>query len=211
MALFQKKPAVSDSAPAYTIGSSKTVLIVGLGNPGEQFSGTRHNMGFSVLDKFASDNDFPGWVTKKDLSATVCIKNLGETRVILCKPETFMNESGRAVQSMQRFFRIYNPDTLVVYDELALPYGQIRAREGGTDAGHNGVKSLLTQIGDDFGRLRVGIGNKESQKTDSAKFVLGKFSSSEKEYLPKILAEASAMITEYIFGGSLPHDTRTVI
>ena len=211
MALFQKKPQVSDNMPLYTIGNIRTVLILGLGNPGKKYIGTRHNIGFELLNHFAGKNDFPAWIAKKDLKCQLTMRNLGENRVILCKPTTFMNHSGEAAQAVQHFYRVYNPQTLAVYDELAIPLGQLRTRLGGTDAGHNGVKSLIQHLGDDFGRLRIGIGSDLAEKKDAADFVLTKFTKAEQGVVPKILQEANALITEYIFGGSLPHDTRTVI
>lgn len=211
MALFQKRPQVQSGTPLYTIGANKTVLIIGLGNPGEEYSGTRHNIGFAVLDEFAAKNDFPGWVMKKDLKCQLTAANLGENRVVLCKPETFMNNSGQAAQSAQRYYRVYNQNTLAVYDELAIPFGSLRTRLGGSDAGHNGVKSLIQHIGDDFGRLRIGTGSDVSRKADAANFVLGKFTQTEQGNLPQITREANALITEYIFSGELPRETRSVL
>jgi len=211
MALFQKKPMVTSSAPAYTIGATKTLLIIGLGNPDRKYKGTRHNVGFAVLDDFARHNDFPSWTNKKDLKAELTMHNLGESRVVLAKPTTYMNSSGEAAQAVQRFYRIYNPYTLAVYDELAIPFGQIRTRVGGSGAGHNGVKSLIQHLGDDFGRIRIGVGNGQAQTADGAEFVLSGFNKAEQGSLPKVLREASALITECIFSSHLPHDTRTVI
>jgi PTH1 family peptidyl-tRNA hydrolase len=211
MAFFQKKPQIQSGSPLYTLGANKTVLIIGLGNPGKGYTGTRHNIGFEILDEFAAKNDFPGWLAKKDLKAEITSANLGENRVILCKPTAFMNNSGQAAQAVQRFFRVYNQSTLAVYDELAIPFGSLRTRLGGSDAGHNGVKSLIQHLGDDFGRLRVGIGSETAKKAEAADFVLGKFDKSEQGLLPPIIREANAIITEYVFGGQLPHETRSVI
>lgn len=211
MAFFQKKPQVQSGAPLYSLGAHKTVLIIGLGNPGKEYAGTRHNIGFEVLDEFAKKNDFPGWLSKKDLKCEMAIQNMGENRVILCKPAAFMNNSGEAAQAAQRFYRVYNQNTLAVYDELAIPFGSLRTRVGGSDAGHNGVKSLIQHINDDFGRLRVGVGSETSQKANAADFVLGKFTKKEQENLSLIIREAGAIITEYIFSGELPHETRTAI
>ena len=208
--MFERKKEYASGAPLYSIGAHKTVLVIGLGNPGKQYGGTRHNIGFEVLDHFAKQNDFPAWIAKKDLKCELTVRSLGENQVILCKPTTFMNLSGEAAQAVQHFYRVYNPQTLATYDELAIPLGQLRTRLGGTDAGHNGVKSLIQHMGDDFGRLRVGIGSEISKKTDSSDFVLGKFTKEEQGIIPKILQEANALITEYIFSGTLPHDTRTV-
>jgi PTH1 family peptidyl-tRNA hydrolase len=211
MSLFQKKPQVQSNAPLYSIGANKTILIIGFGNPGKEYDGTRHNVGFAVIDEFAAKNDFPGWQAKKDLKSQIAVQNMGENRVILCKPATFMNSSGAAAQAVQHFYRVYNQNTLAIYDELAIPFGSLRTRVGGSDAGHNGVKSLIKHLGEDFGRLRIGIGSDISKKADAANFVLGKFSKQEQESLPLINREAGAIITEYIFSGQLQNDTRSIV
>jgi PTH1 family peptidyl-tRNA hydrolase len=211
MALFQKKPQVQSGAPLYSIGAHKNILIIGLGNTGKEYAGSRHNIGFKIIDEFAAKNNFPGWLNKKDLKCQLTLQNMGENRVILCKPTTYMNNSGEAAQAAQRFYQVYNQNTLAVYDELAVPFGSLRTRQGGSDAGHNGVKSLIGHIGDDFGRLRVGIGSETSKKVVSSDYVLGRFSKAETEILALIIREANAVITEYIFGGELPHQTRTVL
>lgn len=210
MALLQKKPYVTSSAPAYTIGGTRNVLIIGLGNPEKKYAGTRHNIGFAVLDDFAKANDFPAWTAKRDMKSLVTAANLGDNRVILAKPTTYVNLSGEAAQALQRFYRLSNLNTLAVYDELAIPFGQMRTRLGGSDAGHNGVKSLIQHLGEDFGRLRIGIGSPQARNADAADFVLKKFSQEEQRELPLILREANALITEYIFGGALQPETRTV-
>jgi PTH1 family peptidyl-tRNA hydrolase len=210
MALFQKKLDSSDGSSLYTVGMSKNILIIGLGNPGKKYDGTRHNIGFEILDNFAKKNNFQGWIAKKDLKCEITTSNMGSTRVILCKPSTFMNASGEAAQAVQRYYRVYNSETLVIYDELAIPFGSLRTRVGGSDGGHNGVKSLIEHLGDDFNRLRIGTGNEISKKADASDFVLGKFTKNEQEVVPLISREAAAVITEFIFGGKLPHETRTI-
>ncbi len=211
MALFERKKEYASGAPLYSVGGHKTILVVGLGNPGKEFEGTRHNIGFDVVDDFAKRNDFPDWMNKKDLKSLVTIHTLGDSKVILIKPTTFMNSSGEALQAVQHFYRVYNSTTIAVYDELAIKFGQLRTRVGGSDAGHNGVKSLINQSGDDFGRIRIGIGNEVSDKADAANFVLGKFSKEEKGSLSPIIKEAGVLITEYIYSGELPHETRTAL
>jgi peptidyl-tRNA hydrolase, PTH1 family len=211
MAFFQKKPQVQSSAPLYSIGAHKNILIIGLGNAGKDYAGSRHNIGFKILDEFASKNEFPAWTLKKDLKCQLAVQNMGENRVILCKPATFMNNSGEAAQATQHFYQVYNQNTLAVYDELAIPFGSLRTRRGGSAAGHNGVKSLIQHLGEDFERLRVGIGTDMAQRADSSDFVLGKFTRPETEAMPQIIRESNAIITEYIFGGELPHETRSVL
>lgn len=210
MALFQKKTDTSKVTGLYTLGNNKTVLVIGLGNPEKEYDGTRHNIGFSAVDNFAKSNDFPGWVLKKDLKCQLSIHTLADTRVILCKPATYMNLSGEAAQAVQRFYRVYNPETLAIYDELDIPFGQIRTRVGGSAAGHNGVKSLVQHIGDDFSRIRVGIGNDISEKADSADFVLGKFSKYEQESVPPILRETNSLISDFLAGNFQP-ETRSIL
>lgn len=210
MALFQKRPQITTSLPYYTIGSGKNILLVGLGNPEDKYMGTRHNVGFEVVNYFAKANDFPGWVLKKDLKSFISSKNIGEVKVVIIKPVTFMNSSGEAVAAVQRFYRIYNKDSLVAYDELDIKFGQLRTRSGGGDAGHNGVKSLIQHVGEDFGRLRVGVGSEISQKANAVDFVLGKFTKKEQGKLDLILREANELINGFIFKGELPHETRAV-
>lgn len=210
MALFERKPVVSNSLPLYSIGAQKSLLIIGLGNPGQQYSQTRHNIGFEVLDYFASKNDVAGWQTKKDLDCQIAIATIASTRVILCKPTTFMNRCGVAAQKVQSFYKLSNRETLAIYDELAVPFGSIRARTGGSDAGHNGVKSLIELIGNEFSRLRIGIGS-EYSSNNTADFVLKPFSVEEKKAIEMVIKEASAMVQEFIASGSLPHETRSII
>lgn len=210
MALFQRNPHEMSKLPLFTLGSNKDVLIVGLGNPGKEYEDTRHNIGFEVVEEFAKQNDFPTWTKKNDLKCEMTINNIGQCRVILVKPTTFMNLSGQAMQAVQKFYRVYNLSSLVIHDELAIPFGQIRTRVGGSDAGHNGIKSLIQYIGDDFGRLRIGVGSEIADKSDAAEFVLKKFSKEEQGKLPKIISEAASKIDSYIASGELPHETRTV-
>src|SRR5205807_917567 len=106
MALFQKKPQTSSSAPLYTLGLNKTVLIVGLGNPSKQYADTRHNLGFRCVDAFAQQHEFPAWTARKDLKSHLTSHNIGDARVILAKPTTFMNKSGEAVQAVQQFYKL---------------------------------------------------------------------------------------------------------
>jgi peptidyl-tRNA hydrolase, PTH1 family len=212
MALFQRQPINLKQNLPYTISiSTSTVLIVGLGNPGKEYSNTRHNIGFMALDSFAETNDFDKWVENKKFKGHVTSKNLGTVRVILFKPSTFMNLSGEAVQAIASFYQVDSKRIVVVHDELAIPFGQIRNRIGGQAAGHNGIKSIIQHIGVDFGRIRVGIKNDLSSIADTSSFVLSNFSKEERELIPQLLNEINSIITEYVFGGELPLETRKII
>lgn len=121
-----------------------------------------------------------------------------------------MNLSGEAVQAVQHFYRLSNQQTLVIHDELAVPFTSLRTRVGGSDAGHNGVKSIITHCRPDFARLRIGIGQPVASEAESADFVLGKFTSEEREKLSDIIREAEVLITEFLFDGRTTPQTRTV-
>jgi PTH1 family peptidyl-tRNA hydrolase len=209
MALFVRKPETHTDIPIYNLSHERTVLVVGLGNVGREYDGTRHNIGFACVEQFAEKNDFPAWINKKDLRAEMTSKTLGGTRVIIIKPTTFMNASGEAVFSTQQFYKIHAHDILVVHDELDIPFGQIRVRAGGSSAGNNGIKSLQQHLDGAFVRIRVGIANEFSGRADSADFVLGKFTKDEQEHLSALKSEAESLINEFVFGGELPNDTRS--
>lgn len=212
MALFVKKPSTESVKPLFTLHANKTVVIVGLGNPGDEYAGTRHNTGFMCVDAFAEKNEFDPWMAKKDLNCQLASKTLGENRVILIKPQTYMNLSGEAVQAVMHFYKVGIDHVVAIYDELDINFGQIRIRTGGGAAGHNGVKSLIQHIGEDFGRVRVGIGPKVPEQIDSADFVLQKFSSDQQSDLKPLTTEVNAILTEYIYGTqTLPQETRTFL
>ncbi|MDB5185992.1 MAG: aminoacyl-tRNA hydrolase [Candidatus Saccharibacteria bacterium] len=211
MGLFQKKPIQGSVAPLYSLGLNRTVLIVGLGNPGKEYDKTRHNVGFTAIDAFVKATELGDWMNKKDLKTELTSGMLGETRVIVIKPTTFMNLSGEAVQAVANFYKIDHSHIIAVYDELDLPFGQIRTRQGGSAAGHNGVKSMIQHLGEDFGRVRIGIANEFSDKADSADFVLGKFTKTELEQMPNLTRETTAILTEYVYGSQLSAETRNFI
>lgn len=203
MGLFVKKTNTDLSQQLYSIGQNRTVLIVGLGNVGKEYDGTRHNIGFDCVDFFAHEHDFPAWTLKKDLFGHVASHTIGSTRVILLKPNTLMNLSGKAVQAVQHFYRITNVDTLVVHDELDIPFSDIRTKQGGGSAGHNGLKSIINACGEDFSRIRIGIANDFSAKADSADFVLGKFTKEEQGKLEKIRSEVSSLLDSFVANNTL--------
>ena len=212
MAFLQKKPQVGEAVQFYTLGLNKTVLLVGLGNPGSDYDLTRHNIGFYALDYFVSKTaEMAPWIVKKDLKCEFSSGQLGSTRVIALKPTTFMNLSGEAVRAALNFYKLATSQVAVIHDEIDIDFGQIRLRQGGSSAGHNGIKSVSALIGEDYGRIRIGIGPKKPVRMDSADFVLQKFSAAEQEQLPNLAREVNAILSEYIYGGELPHDTRNFI
>ena len=213
MALFQRMPQTSDPTNFYTVGLNKTVLLVGLGNPGDEYELTRHNAGFLALDAFVEANaEMEPWISKKSLKSEISTGRIGETRVIAIKPTTFMNLSGEAVQAVASFYKIPLDTILVMHDELDVDFGNIRLRQGGSSAGHNGIKSVTQHIGEGFGRVRIGIGPKKPARMPSESFVLQDFSDQEQEQLPNMTREVNAVLSEYIFGNQeLPQDTRSFL
>ena len=213
MALFQRMPQTSDPTNFYTVGLNKTVLLVGLGNPGDEYELTRHNAGFLALDAFVEANaEMEPWISKKSLKSEISTGRIGETRVIAIKPTTFMNLSGEAVQAVASFYKIPLDTILVIHDELDVDFGNIRLRQGGSSAGHNGIKSVTQHIGEGYGRVRIGIGPKKPARMPSESFVLQDFSDQEQEQLPNMTREVNAVLSEYIFGNQeLPKDTRSFL
>ena len=211
MSLFQRRPQESDPVNYVTVGMNKTLMFVGLGNPGDEYEGTRHNIGFDCLDAFAKANDFPGWQSKKDLNCQLTSHMLADTRSLLVKPQTFMNLSGEAAQAVANFYKLGNNQIIAIYDELDVDFGSIRLRSGGSAAGHNGVKSLIQHLGEDFGRIRVGIGPKTPEQIDSAKFVLQKFNKDQQEHLKELTIESNAILSELAYGSPLPNETRSFL
>lgn len=211
MSLIRENPFTNTRTQFYTVGLSRTVLVVGLGNPGKEYDGTRHNIGFEAVDAFARLNDFSAWIEKKDLRVRFASHTLGATRVIAIKPATFMNLSGEAVQKTASFYKVAPSDIVVIHDELDIPFGQIRTRTGGGSAGHNGIKSVSQHIGETYGRIRIGIGPKTPDQIDSADFVLARFANKEQAEIKALTQEVNALLNEYIYGGELPHGTRSFI
>jgi peptidyl-tRNA hydrolase, PTH1 family len=132
-------------------------LFVGLGNPGQRYAGNRHNIGFMAVDEIARRHGFAPW--RRRFQGETSEGTLGTERVILLKPTTYMNDSGRSVQEAASFFKIATGDVTVFHDELELPPGKVRVKIGGGIAGHNGLRSISAHIGNDYRRIRLGIGH----------------------------------------------------
>jgi len=167
-------------------------LIVGLGNPGGKFRGTRHNIGFAVIDELARRG---GVAFDAAPVEALVAKVRGADPVLLAKPMTFMNASGEAVGGLARYFKIELADVLVIVDEAQLPLGKLRARARGSAGGHNGLKSLIAHLGEQFARLRIGVG-RGGQQRDLADHVLARFEveeAAEVERMTTRAADASQM------------------
>ena len=178
---------------------SKPYLIVGLGNPGREYRGNRHNVGFMVLDRLAEDLDTSFSKVKMNAMMTA-VRWQGE-RLILIKPQTFMNLSGQAVASYIRFYKLPLENLLVVYDDVDLPFESLRMKPNGGDAGQKGVRSIIQQLGTkEFPRLRVGIDRPPGRKPVSD-YVLENFSRDEQEFLPLVLSQASSAALHFIAEG----------
>lgn len=166
-------------------------LIVGLGNVGREYEGTRHNVGFSAIDEYQKVNGFPKWQEKTKFKAFVTEDFDAGQKIILAKPTTLMNLSGEAVRALKDFYKLQNKDIVVIHDELDLPFTTVKEKQGGGSAGNNGLKSIISHIGQDFRRIRIGIKNEPLlQKYDPADFVLAKFTPNEKKQLDNIIQAA---------------------
>jgi PTH1 family peptidyl-tRNA hydrolase len=174
-------------------------LIVGLGNPGAQYAANRHNAGFRVVELLA-ERARTGF--KRDRSgAQVATARLDRTPVVLAKPMTFMNVSGRPVAAVSRFYKIPSERIVVVHDELDIPFGSVRLKLGGGDNGHNGLRSITAALGSrDYQRIRVGIGRPPG-RMDAADFVLADFAAAERADLPEILERSADAAETLILHG----------
>jgi PTH1 family peptidyl-tRNA hydrolase len=183
-------------------------LVVGLGNPGPQYAGTRHNAGFLVLDAFAARSSggrvvafgsrFDGQYAELEVDAGAARERVG-----LLKPETFMNLSGRSVRAAMAFFKVTVGELLVVHDELDVPFGELRLKQGGGDGGHRGLRSISAELNNpSYGRLRVGIGRPPPDfQGDIADFVLQAFALEEARVLDSVLTSASQAVEAVIKDG----------
>lgn len=165
-------------------------LIVGLGNIGKKYEATRHNSGFMVVDSYAKEKSFPAWQEKTKFKAFVAEDFVAGKKVVLAKPTTLYNLSGESVRALKDFYKVNNKDIIIVHDELDLPLGTVKEKVGGGSGGSNGLKSIISHIGADFKRIRIGIKNDLLEKYDPADFVLSKFASAEKKQLDTIIKTA---------------------
>jgi PTH1 family peptidyl-tRNA hydrolase len=159
------------------------LLFVGLGNPGSRYAGNRHNIGFMAVDAIARAHRAPPWRRRFQGAATET--TIGDVRAVLLLPETFMNESGRAVAEAQRFYKIGIGDVIVFHDELDLAPAKLRVKTGGGNAGHNGLRSITALCGNDYRRVRMGIGHPGDKALVHA-YVLNDFAKSERDWVEDV-------------------------
>ena len=173
------------------------LLFVGLGNPGARYAGNRHNIGFIVLDALARAHHAGPWRQRFQGDATEVV--IGEERIILLKPETFMNESGRAVNEAMRFYKIDLKDVFVFHDELDLAAAKVRVKLGGGNAGHNGLRSITAHCGNEYHRIRLGIGH-PGHKDAVHGFVLSDFSRAERDWVDDLcgaMADSAILLARH--------------
>jgi len=170
-------------------------LIVGLGNPGKKYEKTRHNIGFRILDYLKKTWHLPCFRFNKDFEAEIIKFDYNSEKVILAKPQTFMNLSGRAVQAIIRYFKIDSSDLIVIYDDIDIPLGKIRINRDGSAAGHKGLQSIIDYLNTDkILRIRVGIKLEIEKKMTIEKFVLQKFSKKEEAVIEDVLSHSLSAI-----------------
>lgn len=159
-------------------------IFVGLGNPGAKYAGNRHNIGFMALDRIAADHGFGPWKAK--FQAEIAEGVLGGEKVLLLKPQTFMNLSGQSVGEAMRFYKLEPEDVTVFHDELDLAPGKVRVKQAGGHAGHNGLRSIHQHITHDYQRVRLGIGH-PGHKDKVSPYVLSDFAKADQDWLDDVL------------------------
>lgn len=173
-------------------------LIFTQGNPGAQYSKTRHNIGFILADSIAGQYSASFKLASK-FFAEIAEFSVGGEKVLIAKPTTFYNETGQSLNAIKQFYKLEESDILIIHDELALPFGTLRSRIGGADAGNNGIKSINNHGGSQTARLRVGVGSNQRQIMGDVDFVLGRFSSEEHDTLTStIIPKSLEIVNEFI-------------
>ena len=191
--LFRRK--ISEPA----LDGTAAYLLVGLGNPGREYRDSRHNAGFMVIDRLAADLGVK--LTRVQNRALIGSGVIGEAKIVLAKPQTYMNLSGESVSGLVRFYKIPHENLIVIHDDIDLPFGVLRMRPGGGSAGQKGVQSIIERIGaQDFPRLRFGIGRPAGPK-GGAGYVLNHFHAEEQKELPFLIDAAAAAVRVFVTDG----------
>ncbi len=187
----------------------KTILIAGLGNPGKEYAKTRHNAGFVFADYFRKENreNFSDWAMNKKLKAEISLGKLAGKKIILLKPQTFMNLSGEAIAAALKYFKISirsirgetSNNLIVVHDEIDLPLGTFRISRDSSSAGHKGAQNVIDALGTkNFARLRIGVNSRTDKRISTEKYVLGKFTATELKIIMKTLEESAKELSKKI-------------
>lgn len=186
-------------------------LIIGLGNPGKTYTNTWHNLGFLALEKLGETNNFEKFKKDAKLMAEISIGKIGKSsfiplwgsaeKVILAKPQTFMNKSGEAVSAIMHYFKISSDDLIIIHDDIDLPLGRIRIAKDSSAGGHNGIKSIINSLGTQkFSRIKIGVKTDKLKRVGTADYVLEKIPASEKKNINEITELASSAVLEIITG-----------
>ena len=181
-------------------------LIIGLGNPGKQYEKTRHNAGFLFADyffeKYLDEFGFSDWKLDKKLKSEISIGKTGKTKIILLKPQTFMNLSGKAVSAAVKYYKVKLENIFIAHDDIDLLLGKYKISVGSSSAGHNGAQNIIDVLGSkDFSRIRIGVDNREkpassSGKIPTEKYVLGKFTAAEMKTVSTVFNKSSTLISD---------------
>lgn len=174
-------------------------LIVGLGNPGKEYAHTRHNVGFDIIDLLS--NKYNISISRAKFKGEFGEGTIGNEKVILLKPTTYMNLSGESIREISNFYKIPKENIIVVYDDISLEIGKLRIRSKGSAGGHNGIKSIIANLSsDEFSRIKIGVGH---PKNDLVSFVLGKFSKDERAVLEKVFDVVIEAVKEIIINNDV--------
>ena len=177
--------------------SSYDFMVVGLGNPGREYEATRHNAGFMVAD--ALRQEYSATPEKSKMKALFSECKIGDTRILIVKPQTFMNLSGQAVAEVSKFYKIPTNKIIVIFDDISLSVGKIRIRRNGSHGGHNGMKSISELLGTtDIMRVKVGVGEKPHPEYDLKDWVLSRFSGAEQEALGTAIEKSVGAVSEIV-------------
>lgn len=181
-------------------------LLIGLGNPGAEYIGTRHNVGFYMADSIARHYETGAFHPKQKFKSELLDFELANQKIILMKPLTYYNNSGEAVRAVMDFYHIPTHDILVMHDDMALSFATVRVRFSGSDAGNNGVKSINQHIGEQYSRIRIGIGQPKADQ-EAASFVLEHLSTNQQEILSQVATHVTHLVKQFASGELEAHTT----